>query len=223
MARQELVARINLGGDVFPYQIALAEFDFSQGKFEDAEEQIRNLLGQANSNEQAIAAQIKLAEMNVKRSKYDAAETIVSDVLKKDNRNVNALKVRASVRIARGELNLAIADLRQALDDQPRSTELILLLALGYERSGSIGLAEKQYSDAVRISNFDSGVGLNYVNFLLRRGNTDRAEQFLTELSKRSPRNLDVLTALAQVELTRGDWTNAQAVAEFDPQYGCRP
>ena len=32
-ARQELVARINAGGEVFPYQIALANFDFSQGNF----------------------------------------------------------------------------------------------------------------------------------------------------------------------------------------------
>ena len=32
-ARQELVAGIDAGGDVFPYQIALAEFDFVQGNF----------------------------------------------------------------------------------------------------------------------------------------------------------------------------------------------
>src|SRR5262249_4551348 len=57
-------------------------------------------------------------------------------------------------------------------------------------------------------------VGLNYVNFLLRRGNTGRAEQFLTELSKRSPKNLDVLSSLAQLELRRGDWAGAQAIAE---------
>ena len=77
-----------------------------------------------------------------------------------------------------------------------------------------MALADKQYADAVRISNFDVKVGLNYVNFLLRRGNVDRAEQFLAELSKRSPKNLDVLSALAQVELGRGDWASAQAAAE---------
>ena len=116
--------------------------------------------------------------------------------------------------MARGQLDLAITDLQQALKDQPRSTELILLLALAYERNGSMALAEKQYADAVRISNFDSAVGLNYVNFLLRRGSIDRAGQFLTELSKRSPKNLDILSALAQVELGRGNWASAQEVAE---------
>ena len=153
--------------------------------------------------------------MLFKRSKIDDAEAIVSEILRKDSRNANALKVRASVRIVRGQLDLAITDLQQALNDQPRSPELILLLALAYERSGSMALADKHYADAVRISNFDSNVGLNYVNFLLRRGNVDRAEQFLTELSKRSPKNLDVLSALAQIELGRGDWAGAQTTAEL--------
>ena len=161
-----------------------------------------------------LAAQIKLAEMAFKRNKVDAAEATVSEILRKDSRNENALKVRASIRIVRGQLDLAIIDLQQALKDQPRSTELISLLALAYERNGSMMLADRQYTDAIRISNFDLNVGLNYVNFLLRRGNVDRAEQFLTELSKRSPRNLDVLSALARVELGRGEWAGAQAVAE---------
>ena len=213
-ARNELIARINTGGEVFPYQIALADFEFSQGNFVEAEQQIQNLVSHARSKEQVLAAQIKLAEMAFKRNKIDAAEAIVSEILRKDSRNANALKVRASVRIVRGQLDLAIIDLQQALNDQPRSTELISLLALAYERNGSMMLADRQYTDAIRISNFNSNVGLNYVNFLLRRGNVDRAEQFLTELSKRSPKNLDVLSALARVELGRGEWAGAQAVAE---------
>ena len=171
-------------------------------------------MSHASSKEQILTAQVKLAEMAFKRNKIDAAEAIVSEILRKESRNTNALKVRASVRIARGQLDLAINDLQQALNDQPRSTELKLLLALAYERSGSMALADKQYADAARISDFDSNVGLHYVNFLLRRGNVDRAEQFLTELSKRSPKNLDILSALAKVELGRGDWVNAQAAAE---------
>ena len=62
-ARKELVARINAGGEVFPYQIALADFDFSQGNFAEAEQQIQNLVDHSSSKEQILAAQIKLAEM----------------------------------------------------------------------------------------------------------------------------------------------------------------
>ena len=146
--------------------------------------------------------------------KIDAAEALVADVLRKNADNTNALKLRASIGMVHGQFGLAVTDLQQALNGKPRSVELMLLLATAYERSGSMGLAEKNYADAVRISNFDSKVGFSYVNFLLRRGNVDRAEQFLNELSKRSPKNLDALSMLAQVELKRQDWTSAEFVAE---------
>ena len=48
-ARKELVARIDAGGEVFPYQIALADFDFSQGNFAEAEQRIQNLVSHASS------------------------------------------------------------------------------------------------------------------------------------------------------------------------------
>ena len=35
-ARQELTTRINAGGDIFPYQLALAELDYDQGKVDDS-------------------------------------------------------------------------------------------------------------------------------------------------------------------------------------------
>src|SRR5262249_54276843 len=111
-------------------------------------------------------------------------------------------------------------DLRQALNDQPQSKDLMVLLATAYERSGSIELAEKQYSDATRVSNFDAGIGLNYAAFLRRRGNLERAEDILTQLASRWPNNVAVLATLADVKLARQNWIGAQAIAETIKQIG---
>jgi tetratricopeptide (TPR) repeat protein len=89
----------------------------------------------------------------------------------------------------------------------------MLLLASAYERSGSIELAEKQYADVARVSNFEPSVVLNYVTFLRRRGDNPRAENVLTELASRWPKNETVLSALAQVRLALQNWTGAQEVA----------
>jgi cellulose synthase operon protein C len=213
-AKQELVARINAGGEVFPFEIALAKFDYSLGNFTDAEQRIQSLISHARSTEQTIAAQQQLAEIYLRSNKIDAAETLVSEVLRKNSRGTDGLKLRASIRLVRGQLEPAITDLQQALSDQPQSAELMLLLALAYEQSGSIARAEKLYSDAVRSSDFDPRVGLNYAQFLLRRGGVDRAEQFLSELNKRSPKNLAIMVALAKVELTREDWGSAETLAD---------
>ena len=213
-ARQELVTRINAGGQVFPYQIALAEYEFAQGNIADSTKLLESLVSNAGSPQQVLTAQIKLAEIHLSGKKLDLAEQLISDVLRKDSRNTSGLKLRASIRMERGQLDAAITDLREALNDQPRSTELLLLLAVAYERSGSIELADKQFAEATRASNFDARVGLNYVAFLHRRGGIARAEDVLVELASRWPSNIEILSALAQVRLTRQNWIGAQEVAE---------
>ena len=125
-----------------------------------------------------------------------------------------ALKLRAALRLQKGQLDAAIADLRQGLDDQPRSSDLMVLLASAYERNGSMELADKQFADAMRNSNFDVGVSSNYVAFLRRRGSVERAEDVLTQLTRRWPNNVTVLSMLGEVRLARQNWAGAQEIAE---------
>jgi cellulose synthase operon protein C len=214
-ARQELLTLINAGGQVFRYQLALVDLQLAEGNFSDSVQLLENLAKNASIRENAIAAQIKLAELQLSRGqKYEAAEAIVSEILRKDGNNGSALKLRASIRLAYGQVDAAIADIRQALNDQPGSTELMLLLASAYERSGSIELAEKQYADAAKASGFEPNVGLEYAAFLQRRDNIARAEDILTELVTRWPNNISILTTLAEVRLTRQNWIGAEEIAD---------
>ena len=175
---------------------------------------LRRLPAAGGPRPQALAAQVKLAEMHLARKKTDVADELVSKILKEDSRNVSALKLRATIRMDRGDLDAAVNDLRQALNDQPRATDLMVLLAVAYERGGKIELADKQFADATKVSNFDPVVGLGYVGFLQRRGSSARAEDVLTELAGRQPNDVRVLTALANVRLARQNWTGAQEIAE---------
>jgi tetratricopeptide (TPR) repeat protein len=213
-AREELLARIKAGANVFKYQIALAEFDFSQGRADDSVQLLEKLISGARSSDDAVVAQAKLAQIQFSRRNFDAAQALVTEILRKDDRNIDGLKLRAQIRMQKGQLDAAIADLRQALNDRPRSSELMLLLGQAYERSGSIELAEKQYADATKVSGFRPGPGLNYAAFLRRRGSLDRAEDILTELTRRWPNNYLVLSALAEVRLARQNWSGAEEIAE---------
>jgi tetratricopeptide (TPR) repeat protein len=213
-ARAELDSRIAAGGDVFPYQMASADLDFVQSKFSEGIQSLEKLIKAENTPDHLLAAQVKLAEVYLSRKQIDDANSLVSEILRKDSRNGSGLRLRATVRMERGELEAAINDLRQALNDQPRSAELMLLLATAYERSGSIELAEKEFADAMKTSNFDAAVSLNYVAFLQRRGNTSRAEDVLTELGSRWPQNIQILSMLGEIRLARQNWIGAQEVAE---------
>jgi cellulose synthase operon protein C len=158
-------------------------------------------------------AQSKLAEMYLRSKKFEPAATLVTNILAKDGRNAAGLMLRASLHMEQSRHTEAISDLRQALADQPRSVDLMSTLAIAYERSGSIELADKQFTDAMRASNFDPRVGLDYVAFLRRRGSLARAEDTLVELASRAA-NVEVLSALAEVRLTRQNWIGAQEAAD---------
>ena len=219
-ARQELIERISAGGDIFPYQLALADFDYAHGNFADSSKLLETLAKAKEAPEHALTAKIKLAEMNLARKNIDAAEVLVSEILSKDGRNTSALRLRALIHIDRGQLEPAISDLREALNDQPRSTELMLMMASAYERGGSIELAEKELADATRASNYDPEVGLNYVAFLLRRGSAQRAEDVLAALASRHPKNVAILSSLAESKLARQDWAAAQEIGETIQKIG---
>jgi cellulose synthase operon protein C len=212
-ARTELASRISAGGDVFSYQMALADLDYGQGSAADSFKLLQTL-SKVPSADQALAAKIKLAEFNLASKNIDAADTLVSDILKEDSRNTSALRLRAIILIDRGQLDPAISALREALNDQPRSAELMQLLATAYERQGAIDLADKQFADALKASNYDPTIGLNYVAFLRRRGGGQRAEDVLSDLANRRPSNMAILSALAEVRLQHQDWASAEEISQ---------
>ena len=214
-ARQELDNRIRSGGDIFPFQIALADINFAEGKAADGKQLLEQLVSTGSSPERIRTAKIALAQMYLRQNTPDAVENLTAEVLGDDPHNVAALTLRASVRLERLQLDGAIVDLSDALNSQPRSTDLMLLLAKAYERSGSIELADKELSDATKASNLDAKFGLEYATFLQRRNSIARAEDLLVTLSKRWPNNISVLAALGTARLARQNWTGAEEAADF--------
>jgi tetratricopeptide (TPR) repeat protein len=214
VARTELDTRIRAGGEVFDYQLTLAELDFAQNKVSEATQALQALANTAATPDMKIAAQVKLAEMYVAKANLAAAEPIISEILGKDRRNAGAMKLRAAINIDKGQIDSAISDVREALNDQPKSPELLMLLAVAYERGGKNELADRQFADALKSSGMNPDVALRYVAFLQRRGEATRAEEVLTEISNRYPNNLQVLSSLGQIRLTRQNWTGALAIAD---------
>ena len=213
-ARAELDARIKAGGDVFDYQMALAQLDATQGKTDDAIQQLQTLAKSATTPARKAAAQLVMAEVYLGKGNLAAAEPVIAEILATDRRNTGALRLRASIKIDKGEIDGAIADLREALNDQPKSAELLMLLAVAYERGGKPELAERQYADAFKASGLNPAVTLRYVAFLQRRGDLSHAEDVLGEAAGRNPGNVQILSSLAQIRLSRKNWSGALAVAD---------
>ena len=213
-ARAELETRIKAGGDVFEYQLALAEINVSQNKVAEATQLLQTLASTASTPENKIKAQLRLAEVYVSKGQIALAEPLISEIIGKDRRNVGAFKLRGAINIDKGQIDNAVSDLREALNDQPKSPDLLMLLAVAYEKGGKNELADRQYADALKSSNSNPDIALRYVAFLQRRGDSAHAEDVLIDGSGRYPNNLQLLSSLAQIRLSRQNWTGALAVAD---------
>ena len=222
-AKDELSARIKAGGDTFPYQMALVDLNYLQGKSADAVNSLNTIIKGPGSPEHVLAAKVKLAEISVSRRDFSAAEPIIADVLQKDSRNTGALKLRAMIHLEKGEFDGAISDLREALNNQPKSSELLLLLASAYQRSGKLELADRQLADAVKSSDWAPAVSLQYASYLQGREDLAHAEDVLVEAIGHNPKNIQLLGALAQLRLARKNWPGALAVSDAVRATGDNP
>ena len=197
-------------------KMALADLHVTEGRLADGKQLLEQMIAPGNFPEHIREAKVALAQLYLNQKDFDAAGTLIDGVLRDDAHNVAALKLRASLNLDRAQLDAAIADLNDALTSKPRSTDLLLLLAKAYERSGLIELADKALADATKISNLDAKIALEYVDFLQRRGSTARAEDILLRLEKRWPNDTTILSTLGMAKLARQDWSGAlQEVASL--------
>ncbi|MDR1968817.1 MAG: tetratricopeptide repeat protein [Burkholderiaceae bacterium] len=212
--RDELNARIAKGGDVFDYQMALVDSESAGGHGPEAIDLLKKLGQGADTPAHKTEAQLKLAATYVVKADFASAEPIIAEVLKKDGRNGTALRLRAAISMAHGQYDSAIADLRTALNDQPKSVELLVALATVYEVSGKSELAAQQYESAVQASAQSPAVVQLYVTFLMKRNDAAHAEDVTASALARNPNHPQLLLLLAESRLSRRNWSGALAAAD---------
>jgi len=213
-ARGELEKIIARGGDVYKYQLAMAQLYVSQSKPDKALSLLRKLVKQESSTENEIPAKIQLSRLLIATKNTKEADDLIEGILSKDSKNTNALMLRASRRIGENKLDAAIEDLRTVLNEQPRSIPALLLLSRAYELGSSIELADERLAIAAKTSKYTPNIGLRYVRFLAARGFNERAEDVAREVLARNPGNVPALTVMAQMKLRKRDWIGAEEISQ---------
>ncbi|MFN8828526.1 MAG: tetratricopeptide repeat protein [Labrys sp. (in: a-proteobacteria)] len=213
-AREELRKLASSGSNVATYKIALAQLEASDGKSDAAKAILAEVIASEGTSIKGIEARLELGAVQLRADQIDAVRQTAEEVLKIDGRNVGALRLRAVARIDRAEFEAAVNDLRAAINDEPKNAELRQLLAVGYEGLGSIELAAKELTEAVKLSEWGVNEGLTFVQFLIRRGRLEQAEDVLLELNARRGNDARVFRALADVRIRRQNWSGAQEVAK---------
>jgi predicted Zn-dependent protease len=216
-ARAELAARASSAPARAPYQRALAELDFAEGRRTEAIDGLRALLEDAedtpDTRELQVALAAMLAETGAATGAADESAALVESVLAADPANVAALKLRARAAIDADRAQDAITDLRLALGAAPRDAEILTIMALAYERDGARELMGERLALAAEVSGAAPAESLRYASFLMQEDRPGPAEAAVTAALERVPEHPALLEMLGRIHLARGDWPRADQVA----------
>lgn len=194
------------------YGAELARIDFAQGRQTEAIAALRAILASATASDQTRAIQVDLARMLDATGAREEATRLVAEVLEADRSNVAALKQRAIWAIGADRPGDAIVDLRAALDQAPRDSEVLSLMAVAHERDGSMDLAGERLALALEASEGAVPETLRYADFLLKQNRLQIASRVLSDARNRHPRSLEILGVLSEVYIREKLWDRALEV-----------
>jgi tetratricopeptide (TPR) repeat protein len=216
VARTEIVARIDAaverGASPFPFQLLLADFDFQLGRADDAKALLVRVIASPPDDDGANKARLQLARIELSAKEFDSAKQLIDAVIAIDAKNAQALALRAAILTDEGDMETAVLDLRAALNEAPDDVGLLRLASKVYQRSGNPELAGESLSSAVRLSNADPDIVLEYVAFLKLTGQGRLIEAVLADAVQRRPDDAQLLTGLGAVYVEAKNWSEATNV-----------
>ena len=193
------------------YRALRASIDFENGRQPDALTAMEEILKSAPASEQTRTIKIMMAKMLELSGNSVGARARVEEILAEDVSNIEALKMRATWLIEEDKPGDAIVALRTALDQNPRDSSVLTLMATAHDRDGSPELAAERLALAVEVSGAAPDESLRYASFLLLTNNDlAAARSVLQDALAASPVNLDIVRALAEVLVQQREWSRAQ-------------
>ncbi|WP_168183998.1 tetratricopeptide repeat protein [Pseudoruegeria sp. SK021] len=208
----ELDVLIEEGLDDDTFRLLRASLVFDKGDRDVAISQMQELVDGRSSDDVSRKMETTLARMLDATGQTEEAKELVAKVLAEDNTDVNALKLKAEWLISDDQVPDAVLALRTALDQSPRDSETITLLARAYERGGNRELMAESLALAYEASNAGAGESLRYATYLMQNEKYLTAEEVLLKSLRGAPGNVVLLRSLADTYLALNDLPRAEQV-----------
>lgn len=160
-----------------------------------------------------LMARDRLAGIYLGQGKVAEASRLVAETLKTSPRDNDALILRSTIEMGKGDAAGAIADLRAVLRDQPSSVPLQRSLAAAYLRKDEPALAEETLRAAIRMAPNDAVLRLDLAELLARTNRAQDQLSVLTEAVQQVPDSAEARVQLILADLKRGDFAGARSQA----------
>ena len=161
-------------------------------------------------------AQLALAEVAQAQHDFSRALRLIEAVLRTQPRNASALSMRASIRLAQGDLEAARQDIEPLVKALPNPANLNLRAVI-LQTQGKLEAAKKDFAQALEIEEADDVFGSArsrtlFARFAARHGQPELARGLLEEALRIAGDFPLALLQLADLELRQGKLERARSL-----------
>jgi tetratricopeptide (TPR) repeat protein len=178
-------------GDSF----ALADYYLSQGRFADAETELRARAGTESLRD---AAQARLAAALYARGEKRQARNELTSLLARDPKSVPVLLLKARIDMADGKPADALASIAAAKAANPASADAAFLEGQVHAQSGNSEKAINAFEQAAALNPSSAAPAIAIAEIRLQSGDRGRALQAAERARKVQPDRLDARTILVR-------------------------
>nr|MDQ3819409.1 tetratricopeptide repeat protein [Acidobacteriota bacterium] len=139
------------------------------------------------------------------------AERLAKEVLQKDPNHIEGHILMATVLFARGNRDQSLAELKRAIELNPKRIESILSLARYYTNVQDMGKAEETFKQAIAVNEASAMAHSEYGKFLVQAGRSEQAEAEFRRAIEVEPANRDARFVLASYYLVNKQFDKAEA------------
>ena len=204
-AQKRLSGVLTLAPDNPDILNVLALTRFRLGKPQEAEEELEQALENFPAH---LQASMDLAKIKLARRDLPGAEEVLQNAVKADSQSAEAAVALGRFYLFSGKQELGRAEVRRALQIDPKDGAALLTLAEIQFDSGHPGEAERTYRQISQLP--DKDYKPLHATFLFKTGQREAAIKEFEELAKESPDDRAARTRLVAAYSTAGKRADAE-------------
>lgn len=182
------------------------------GEFEQAEDHVRKLVELYPEDEEILVLKANLEAASPRKNMAESKE-LLEKIIAKNPKNAAALASLGGIALHEQNLQLAEDYFKKALEAQPNSPPVQMVLADLYARQGRLDEAQAVVEGLVNENPKNVSLRFGFGEFLLKRGLGDRAREQYEEILKTDPLRHDARDRLYDMYLVRGETQKLEALA----------
>jgi tetratricopeptide (TPR) repeat protein len=214
-AARELAVLIAADPDNPTLHFNAARFHEQGKEYALAEREYREVITRSKLAGPSLTARNRLAALKVTQNDLAGARELVDEVLASTPRDDDALTLRGNITLQeKKDPNLAIADLRTVLRDQPNAVGVMRSLARAHVANGEPEMAAEILRRALEASPNNAAVRLDLAQLMAETGSALQAKPLIDELARQQPDNPEILDTQFKIAMTTGDMAKAKGAAE---------